>query len=55
MEFVGTGRNPLIGFEPEAGFVLAIGTFNFVFDADFNLIQPVPGNGQLIDICQLLD
>jgi len=32
-----TGRN-LLG-DPDAGFVLAIGSFNFVFDAAGNLVQ----------------
>ncbi len=49
---VATGRN-LLG-DPEAGFVLAIGDFSFVFDKEGNLIQPLSGEGQLIDICALL-
>jgi hypothetical protein len=47
-----TGRNLL--FDPFAGLVLAIGRFSFVFDAENNLIQPLQGKGQLIDICELL-
>jgi hypothetical protein len=47
-----TGRNLLD--DPEAGFVLAIGTFSFIFDAAENLIQPLMGQGQLIDVCGLL-
>src|SRR5690349_661997 len=47
-----TGRNLLN--DPEAGFVLAIGTFSFIFDAAGNLIQPLTGQGQLIDVCGLL-
>jgi hypothetical protein len=47
-----TGRNLLN--DPEAGFVLAIGTFSFIFDAAGNLIQPLTGQGQLIDVCSLL-
>jgi hypothetical protein len=50
---VSTGRS-LLG-DPEAGFVLAIGNFSFVFDADGNLIQPLAGKGQLIDACALID
>jgi len=47
-----TGRN-LLG-DPQAGFVLAIGNFSYVFDANGKLIQPLQGEGQLIDICGLL-
>ena len=54
-EFVVTGRNLLIGFDPDALFAVTIGTFSFVFDENFNLVQPVTGNGRIIDICQLLD
>jgi hypothetical protein len=46
---VATGRN-LLG-DPVAGFVLAIGDFSFVFDSNGNLIQPLTGQGQLIDVC----
>jgi len=46
------GRNLLI--DPEAGTVIAIGTFSFVFDAKGNLIQPLEGEGQLIDVCAAL-
>ena len=45
-----TGRSLL--FDPQAGFVLAIG--NFVFDADGTLMQPLEGQGQLIDACALI-
>jgi hypothetical protein len=47
-----TGLN--VAGDPEAGFVLAKGRFSYVFDADGNLIQPLQGEGQLIDICTLL-
>ena len=47
-----TGRNLL--FDPEAGFVLAIGNFSIVFDAAGNLVQSLSGQGQLIDVCELL-
>jgi len=47
-----TGLN-LLG-DPEAGFVLAKGNFSFVFDAEGNLVQPLTGEGQLIDVCGLL-
>jgi hypothetical protein len=52
VETVVTGRN--LVFDPEAGFVLAIGRFSFVFDAEGNLVQPLQGTGQLIDVCNLL-
>jgi len=47
-----TGRN-LLG-DPDAGFVLAIGDFSFVFDKNGKLIQSLEGEGQLIDVCTLL-
>jgi hypothetical protein len=47
-----TGRNVL--FDPEAGFVLAIGTFSFAFDPAGNLVQPLSGRGRTIDICKLI-
>ena len=48
-----TGRN-LLG-DPEAGMVLAIGTFSYIFDSAGNLIQPLTGTGQLINVCELID
>jgi hypothetical protein len=53
VQTVATGRN-LLG-DPEAGFVLAIGDFSFVFDKKGKLVQPLSGEGQLIDICELLE
>jgi hypothetical protein len=47
-----TGRN-LLG-DPKAGFVVAVGNFSYVFDAEGNLTQPLAGDGQLIDVCELL-
>ena len=47
-----TGRNLLL--DPEAGTVIAIGNFSFVFDAEGNLVQPLEGKGRLIDVCALL-
>jgi hypothetical protein len=47
-----TGRN-LLG-DPEAGFVVAVGNFSYVFDAEGKLVQPLTGDGQLIDVCELL-
>jgi hypothetical protein len=52
VETVATGRN-LLG-DPDAGLVIAIGDFSFVFDAKGNLIQPLTGEGQLIDVCEAL-
>jgi hypothetical protein len=49
---VATGRN--LQGDPVAGFVLAIGTFSYVFDARGNLVQPLIGHGQLIDVCKLI-
>src|SRR5215212_4770 len=47
-----TGRNLLI--DPEAGFVVASGNFSFAFDAEGNLVQPLEGEGRLIDVCEAL-
>ena len=48
-----TGRN--LNLDPVAGFVLAIGHFSIVFDAAGNLIQPLKGTGQLIDVCAMIE
>lgn len=48
-----TGRNLLL--DPQAGFVLAIGNFSFVSDARGSLIQPLEGQGLLIDVCATID
>jgi hypothetical protein len=50
-----TGRNLLS--DPDAGYVLLSGNFSFVYDAEGNLIQSfedTDGNGQVIDVCELL-
>jgi hypothetical protein len=50
-----TGRNLLS--DPDAGYVLLSGNFSFVFDKNGNLIQSfedTDGNGQVIDVCELL-
>ena len=47
-----TGRN--FAIDPEAGTTVVIGRFSFIFDAAGNLIQPQTGNGQRIDVCELL-
>jgi hypothetical protein len=55
VELVFTGRNLIIGFDPIAGFVITIGRFSLAFDTDFNVTQPLTGNGQMIDVCGLLE
>jgi hypothetical protein len=52
VETVMTGRN--FAIDPEAGTTVVIGRFTFVFDAEGNLVQPQTGNGQRIDVCELL-
>jgi hypothetical protein len=50
-----TGRN--LPFDPDAGVNLTIGNFSFVFDKNGNLIksfEDTDGNGQVIDVCELL-
>ena len=47
-----TGRNLLI--DPDAGFVVASGNFSFAFDEEGNLVQPLEGEGRLIDVCEAL-
>ena len=47
-----TGRN-LLG-DPDAGFVLAIGSFSIKFDAGGMLVQPLIGHGQLTKVCPLI-
>lgn len=47
-----TGRN-LLG-DPKAGFVVAVGNFSYVFDKKGNLVQSLAGEGQLVDVCDLL-
>lgn len=52
VETVMTGRN--FAIDPVAGTTVVIGRFSFVFDAEGNLVQPQTGNGQRIDVCELL-
>jgi hypothetical protein len=53
VEIVSTGRSAL--FAPAVpGLVLVIGRFSYVVDAAGNLVQPLQGDGQLIDLCELL-
>jgi len=47
-----TGRNIL--FDPEAGFVLATGSYSYTFDAEGNLTEPLNGTGTLTDLCAAL-
>ena len=47
------GRNLLS--DPEAGTVMAIGNFSFVFNSDGTLDQSLEGEGRLIDVCALLE
>ena len=51
--FVYTGRN---GYDdPSAGRLLfLIGTFSEEFDANFEVVSPLTGKGQIIDICATL-
>jgi hypothetical protein len=53
VQTVFTGRNLI--FQPQLGFVLAIREFTSVFDAENNVVEPLSGEGQLIDVCGLLD
>ena len=55
VELVFTGRNLVIGFDSLAGFVITIGRFSVAFDDEFNVTQPLTGNGQMINVCELLD
>ena len=54
VEIVSTGRSAL--FAPTVpGLVLVIGRFSYVVDATGELlVQPLEGDGQLIDVCALL-
>jgi hypothetical protein len=48
-----TGRN--LAGDPDAGLVLSIGNFSYIFNSDYNdLIQPLAGQGKLINICELI-
>src|SRR5215216_3790386 len=53
VETVSTGRS-LLG-DPEAGFVIASGNFSFTIDPETGeLIEPLSGEGQLINVCEAL-
>ena len=48
-----TGRNTYD--DPVAGrFLLLIGYFREVFDPDFNILEPLGGRGQMVDLCEAL-
>jgi len=49
---VSTGRS--LTFDPVAGLVLIMGRFSWIFDAQGNLVQPLQGNGRVVDVCELL-
>ena len=52
-EIVYTGRNTYD--DPVAGrFLLLIGYFREVFDPDFNILEPLGGRGQMVDLCEAL-
>ena len=48
-----TGRNLHIGFGP--GMLLSIGSFSQALDPLGNEVEPLGGNGQLIDVCSLIN
>jgi hypothetical protein len=50
---VSTGRS--LFYDPVAGTVIAIGNFTIVYNSDFTVATPLEGNGQLIDVCALLE
>jgi hypothetical protein len=48
-----TGRN--LNFDPEAGFVLAVGRFSIVKSADdATVLQPLAGQGRLLPVCPMI-
>jgi hypothetical protein len=47
-----TGRN--LNLDPVAGFVLAVGHFSIVTDAGGTIVQPLAGQGQLLDVCEMI-
>jgi hypothetical protein len=53
VEIVSTGRSAL--FPPAVeGLVLVVGQWSYVLDAEGNLVRPLQGSGQLIDVCERL-
>lgn len=48
-----TGRN--LAGDPNAGLVLTIGTFSYILDSTNTiLVQPLAGQGKLINVCELI-
>lgn len=50
-----TGRNLLIGLDPDNAFVVTVGNFTWVWDEEFNFVQPLTGDGRVINVCELLE
>ena len=48
-----TGRNQVE--DPSFGLLLLVGDFTFVYDSNGNLISGPTGNGQITNICDLID
>ena len=48
-----TGRG--VAADPSFGLLLLIGEFTLVFDPQGNIISGPTGNGQIINICQLIN
>jgi len=48
-----TGRNGF--FDPSIGILLLVGNFTAVFDSNGNIIQEPTGNGQVTQVCDLID
>lgn len=49
---VSSGRS--LFYDPTAGLLLAIGNFSWGFDAKGNPVQPLEGDGKLIELCALI-
>ena len=49
-----TSRGTSLLGDPEAGFVVATGNFSFVLNAKGKLVEPLSGEGELIDVCEAL-
>lgn len=48
-----TGRNQVE--DPSFGLLLLVGDFTFVYDSNGNLISGPTGNGQIVNICTMID
>jgi len=51
--FMLTGRNGF--FDPSVGILLLVGDFTAVFDSNGNIIQEPTGNGQVTQVCDLIN